>query len=77
MYESRERCDIVLNVPCKYYVCRCEWLKDLERTCKVIFDLIHMYVFWFIKVYLYKKFRMFTYHELGWLVLVWSSHDFS
>jgi hypothetical protein len=22
--ESRERCDIVINVPCKYYVCRCE-----------------------------------------------------
>jgi hypothetical protein len=24
LYESREMCDIVLNVPCKYYVCRCE-----------------------------------------------------
>jgi hypothetical protein len=24
LYESHERCGIVLNVPCKYYVCRCE-----------------------------------------------------
>jgi hypothetical protein len=24
VYESRERCDIIINVHCKYYACRCE-----------------------------------------------------
>jgi type III secretory pathway component EscU len=51
-------------------------LADLESTCKVIFDLIHVYVFWFIKVFTYNTFQMFTYCEAGWLVLVWSSQDF-
>jgi hypothetical protein len=60
LYESRERYDIVVNVRCKYYVCRCEWLADLESTRKVIFYLIHMFVFWFIKVCLYNTFPMFT-----------------
>jgi hypothetical protein len=36
-----------------------------------------MYAFWFIKVFMYKTFRMYTYYEAGWLVLVWSSQDFS
>jgi hypothetical protein len=51
-------------------------LADLEITCKIIFDLIHMYVFWFIKVCMYNTFIMFTYYEAGWLVLVWSSQDY-
>jgi hypothetical protein len=61
--ESRERGDIVLNVPCKYYACRCERLAYLASPCKVIFDLIHMYVFWFIKILVWSS-QDFALHVL-------------
>jgi hypothetical protein len=54
--ESHKRCEIVLMYIESINVCKCERLPDLESTCKVIFNLIHMYVFWFIKVFLYNTF---------------------